>query len=596
MAVYTSKTPIFTTEDLKYVSTLDIPVLSVAELDKANKTKQGYLENEVADAKANFEKMTELEDKVLGIKVDTGEQLKTLDTLKNKYGIGPNTFTTLDANALKSPFEVRGIGSRINQLLNDRAFVDIQREKFIGDTFKADINKIEDPDLRDQAISDYDKYIKDKLKADKLNIKDYQSVDIEKEIDAAVKLVSETTTADFYKSEDNQLEGVKTIKQRSVEGVNKMIANTIANDPAFRRNLIAKGYLDPNGMETDKLKAYKEDLISHYTTPNVTIDQVKEIGNNKGTSGSGEQTTSRFGTGSENERYANILDEDLVAGGYELPDRATVLRAASANGVVKKDAKGAYIELHDKDGNPTTSIDPVTKEVTEDSVIRLKKSTRPQLSGNTKNQMAVDLTGSAYSDITKIFGKKESSGNYNAYAPSIETGAVGKYQFIYSDYEKEIKQALQEVGVDYNSYPVNPKIVKSTGKPVARDSAKVMSAFLDSPEAQEKVWEMQYNRLYNQALDLAAEDYGRSNSITELMYMLHHEGTPSAVKEFLRTGKSIHDKKNPNSTYEVTSSINAIRNTLRNKGYTGEINEDGSMQTLGPQSTSNVTLTPLSEL
>lgn len=591
MAVYTSKTPIFTTEDLKYVSTLDIPVLSMTELDKANKTKQGYLEQEVEDAKANFEKMTELEDKVLGIKVDTGEQLKTLDTLKNKYGIGPNTFTTLDANSLKSPFEVRGIGSRLNQLINDKTFVDIQREKFIGDTFKSEINRIEDPDLRNQAIVDYDKYLKDQLKADKLNIKDYQSVDIEKEIDSAVKLVAETTNADFYKSEDNKLEGVRTVKQRSVEGVNKMIANTIANDPAFRRNLIAKGYLDANGAETDKFKAYKEDLISHYTTPNVTIDQVKEIGDNKSGVGDTTQNTTRFGTGSENERYANILDQDLTTGGYELPDRATILRAASANGVVKTDAKGAYIELHDKDGAPMTSVDRVTKEINEDSVIRLKKSTRPQPS---KNQMSVDLTGSAYSDITNIFGKKESSGNYQAYAPSVETGAVGKYQFIYSDYENEIKQALKETGVDYESYPVNPKIVKKTGKPVARDSAKVMSAFLDSPEAQEKVWEMQYNRLYNQALDLASEDYGGNNSITELMYMLHHEGSPKAVKDFLRTGKSNHDDKNPNSTYEVTSSINAIRNTLRNKGYTGEINEDGSMQTIGPKSTP--TLTPLSEI
>jgi hypothetical protein len=603
MAIYTSKKPIFTPEDLKYVSTLDIPVLSLTELDKANKTKQGYLEQEVADAKINFEKAAELEDKVLGIKVDTAKQLGTVEALKNKYGIGPNTFTTLDAHALKSPFEVRGIGARINKLINDKDFVEVQRQRFLGEGFKSDINKIEDPALREQAIIDYDKYKKDQLSADKLNIKDYASVDINKEIDAAVKLVTEQTTADFYKSEDNQLEGVRTVKQRSVDSVNKMLASTIANDHALRRNLIAKGFLTEDGLETDKFKKYKEDLITQYTTPNITIDQVKEVGDNKGAGGSGAVSQTRFGTGSENERFANILDNDIANAGYELPDAATVLRSASANGVIKKDEKGAYIELHDKDGKPLTEYkrsDPTDKNsaevIDESSIVRLTKSTKKQ--GGARNQMSLDLTGSAFKDVTTIVGNKESTGNYSAYAPSIQTGAVGKYQFIYSDYEKEIKQALDEVGVDYSNYPINPKIVKTNKQPVAKDSARVMSAFLASPEAQEKVWESQYSRIYNQALDLAADGYGGDHSITELMYMLHHEGTPQNVKDYLRTGKSNHDDKNPNSTYEMKSSINTIRNTLLNKGYSGEINEDGSMQKLGkdiPEQTGN-TLTPLKDL
>ena len=573
MAVFKSNVQ-YAPEELKYVSTLDIPIFDTSSIEKAVKQGIQYTDDDIKQARENFEKTMEYQDELLKVKVDTDEQRKTLDALKDQYGLSPNTFATLDRNALKSPFQSRGIGTSLKRLMSDPKFTDITKQKVEGDSFRDKIPTIKDPRLRDRAKLAYDRYRRGELKSDQLNINDYDSVDIAKEIANAAKLVPELATSDFIKSPDGRLEGTIDRKKRARSAVTKVVTEMM-KQPGMRENAIAQGLMTEDGQATDKYYEYVDRLIDEYTKEQTNIDNVKEIDDKKAGA-----TNGRFGTSSEAERVASIIDKDIENGGYELPDASVVLSAAQRRGFLRKNPDGsAELVSIGTDGFEIKNATVKLKKASADY-----KRTTSAYTGETPN-----LSGGAFDDVTNIITGIESggSGGYNAIAKSDTTAALGKHQFMYSDHKDDIKKALDELGIDIEDYSPAENS-SSFGPGMSRKDKQIANAFLKNPKAQDILWKNWYEKLYKWSQNLrfagAEQDDWQlakdtdAYSDAELMYILHHEGTPKAAEYFIKHGKSMHDSKNPHSTEEINNSLRKIRATLRKNGSTGTINPDGSFE------------------
>ena len=583
MAVFTDKST-YSPEDLKFVSTMDIPVFDLKSAEAANTFDTKLRERDLKRAEENFKSIMDTQDQLLGLRYDNPEQFAVYEKLKQEVGLTPNTFATLDANSLQSPFEARGIGGRLKQMMARPEFIEVQKSVFDGDLFRKSVSQVADPELRARAMQRYEDYRAGKIPASSLNIGDYKSVDLTKELIDTIKLVPEITTSDFYTSESGNLEGVKTSKQRHADAVNKAISDRIKIDPNFAENMKAKGWMDEDGNITQDFIDVRDGYVDQWTQENTTIDNVKEVTetDKENTYGYG---SGRFSQKDASGRIATALDRDLEDRGYELPDRGTVLSAAESRGRISSATRD----------EPTLGIkigDPVLVGLDSDGkpyiITKLRKLTKEELEQRetAKYAMDVDFNGEAFNDLTNLIAAPESEGNYDAVGiPSDKSVAVGKYQFMFSYFAKDVKKILDSLGVDYKNVKVNPKINNSS-KNMDTDMRKLASAFLNSPEAQEMLWKQEYAKEVADAHELAAKlkthsDYksndGAPYSIAELMYIRHHEGSVSKALSFIRNDKSAHDTAKNDSTGEIRRALKKIRATLKSKGYTGEIDQDGGM-------------------
>lgn len=583
MAVFTDKST-YSPEDLKFVSTMDIPVFDLKSVEATNAFENKLRERDLKRAEENFKSIMDTQDQLLGLRYDNPEQFAVYEKLKQEVGLTPNTFATLDANSLQSPFEARGIGGRLKQMMARPEFIEVQKAVFDGDLFRKSVSQVADPALRARAMQKYEDYRAGKIPANSLNIGDYKSVDLTKELIDTIKLVPEITTSDFYTSESGNLEGVKTSKQRHADAVNKAISDRIKIDPNFAENMKAKGWMDEDGNITQDFIDVRDGYVDQWTKENTSIDNVKEVTeadkSDKFGYGSG-----RFSSKGADERAANALDQDLEDRGYDLPDRGSVLSAAQSRGritVAGRDEPSLGI----KKGDPV--LVGLDSEGSPYIITKLRKLSKEELDQRetSRYSMDVDFTGEAFSDLTNLIVAPESDGKYSAVgAPSKESVAVGKYQFMFSYFAKDVKKILDSLGVDYKNVKINPKI-NNASKTMDTDMRKLASAFLESPEAQEALWRQEYAKEVADAHEMAAKlkthgDYksnkGAPYSIAELMYIRHHEGSVKKAMAFIQNDKSAHDSDTQDSTGEVKRALKKIRATLKSKGYTGEIDQDGGM-------------------
>ena len=586
MAVFTDKST-YSPEDLKFVSTMDIPVFDLKSLEAANTFETKLRERDLKRAEENFKSIMDTQDQLLGLRYDNPEQFAVYERLKQEVGLTENTFATLDANALQSPFEARGIGGRLKKMMAHPDFIDVQKAVFDGDVFRKSVSQVADPELRARAMRKYEDYRAGKVPASALNIGDYKSVDMVKELIDTIKLVPEITTSDFYTSESGNLEGVRTAKQRHADAVNKAIADRIKIDPNFAEYMKAKGWMTEDGNITQSFIDVRDGYVDEWTKENSVIDQVKEVTPEDKTDFMGG-SSGRFSNKGADERAANALDQDLEDQGYALPSRGEVLNAAQSKG---------YIATATED-DPEKGIkkgDSILKGIRPDGstyiVSKLRKLTPKELEDRqtAKYSMDIDFTGEAFDDLTNLVATPESDNNYEAIGiPSKESVAVGKYQFMTSYFVKDMKRILKDLGIDYTKAKVNPKINNAT-KDMDPDMRRVASAFVASPEAQEILWKQEYAKELNDAHEMAAKlkthsDYksndGNPYSIAELMYIRHHEGSVKAALSFIRNDKSVHDTARQDSTAEVRNALKKIRSTLKRKGFTGEIDQDNRMMPL----------------
>lgn len=595
MAVYTGKEK-FTPKDLKYVSTLDIPVFDTKDMYKAIDYDIKLRDKQTDKAEKNYGLIADAKDDLLGLRYDTAEQKALYDSKREEYGISPNMFAKIDVNALNSPFEARSIVSQVKAFMADPKIVDAQKEIWAGDNFRKTLDNIKDPRLRTMAEADYMDYRNSKRNATTLSPKDYETVDLSKELVNVIKLIPETDTSIDYKSASGNLEGTKLIKQRHLGATKQVVSSLVKSDPSFAKNMIVNGYMTQDGTITAGGQAYMDNLINAYTKANTTLQNVKEVGGSLTGVGSNASGASymggggyRFGNKSENERQANYIDQAISDGGYADVDASSVLAAAQSKGRIGK-ADRDYPELGIKQGDMALLGQLQDGRFIAYAPLRRLSSDEAKKRSARQQSLPVNLTGTAYDDITSMIGGAESggSGGYDAVGQkSKESVALGKYQFFPTWHGDAIRSALSDIGIDYTTVDPDPRINNERGN-MKDDLRRLGTAFLRSPEAQEKVWQGQYKKLYNQAHDLASRlvnssDYvtneGNPYSITELMYILHHEGSLDSAEKFIKTGVSSGSSINPAAAAETTSALRRIRATLDGVGLTGEISDSGNMMT-----------------
>ena len=574
MAVFDQKNK-FTPRDVKYVSTYEIPALDLRSANRLVDYQIKQQEKSLKDIEDNFNSIQDTQDALLGLRYDNTAQFEAYNKGKEKYNLTPETFAALDVNALKSPFTSRSIGGRLKQFMSDPSIVNAQKQVFYGDKFRDAIPTIKDPILRARAMGKYDEYKAGKIDPSSLSAVDYETVDLDKTILDAIKLVDEVETSEFHKSQDGNFMGVKTTKQRDKALVDQLIGDLVKKDPRIAENMKARGYMSEDGTVTDEYIKHRDAIEKSWTTPNSSINQVKEIDKDEVTGGSQYDKygygQGRFSSKSETERKGNILDQDLQNLGLEQLDMGTVLNAAKNGGRVVyldgsdgKNAKGYYLISYDKDGYPIQRI-PL-------------KQAPARYYDSIRNAMQVNLSNDVEDNINKLIGGSEQDERgYKSYNPSTVTAAVGKYQFILSDYKDLIKSALRNNNINYKDISSIDYSVNNENGNMNEDDRKLAQAFLNSPEAQEEVFSKQRDVLKKDAILLSQDDDLKNVnyegdtglSLFDLMYIRHHEGSLEASKEFLLTGKSRHDSSRQNSTKEINNALKKIRATLRRDGYDG---------------------------
>lgn len=92
------------------------------------------------------------------------------------------------------------------------------------------------------------------------------------------------------------------------------------------------------------------------------------------------------------------------------------------------------------------------------------------------------------------------------------SAALGKYDLVYSHHEKEIKSALDDLGIKYNP----------------NDTKDIQTKFLDSPKAQDMVGSKRMVQWKKGAEDIVEMYPDLNLDVNKMMYLTHYLGNSGA--------------------------------------------------------------------
>lgn len=586
MAVFDPKIR-YSPSDLRYVSSFSIPALDMKQIGDFSEFMFKAQEKKLKDIETNFGKIQDTRDALLGLRFDNARQADVLSAKREQYALTNETFASLNVNDLQNSIYSRTLGGRFKQFMADPDVRLAQQEVVAGDDFRNKIASIKDPILRARAMEKYKQY---REKGDiiglELNPGNYETINLDNELKSAVALAPITEEDEWEKDPDGNFIGVRKVKKRDKDAVDRMIADNVTNNGAFAENMKAKGYMDEDGNVTDKYIQHRDDLIAASLQESSVLGQVHAIPEEKidGGAGIGEPgdlRNGRFSNKTNDGRAANALDAGLIQRGFELLDPNNTLALASKGALIThlkaegEYPEGDYVVIFDKDGFPVFR--------------QLLKRASAQVVEKRKNAFVLEPSGPADEVIKSIIINSESlgSGGYKAYNPSEVTGAVGQYQFMLSSHRDAIKNALDSLEIDWRKVKPNPKVNNESGT-MKKEDRQLATAFINSPDAQERVWAGWYDTLRKGRKELEAmaqpDDAIKGLSQAELTYILHHVGSVAGARQYIHTGqhpKKDTEKKSP--TAELKGTLKKIKNSLDLAGITGEIKEDGTMMPLTSQ-------------
>lgn len=586
MAVFDPKEK-FQPADLKYVSSYELPALDMKSIGDFSELMFKAQEDKLKNIEKNFGSIMDTQDSLLGMRFDNARQAEVLKQARERYSLTENTFASLNVNDLQNSIYSRTLSGRFKQISNDPAVIDVAKEVMAADAFRSKIPSIKDPVLRARAMEQYRRYRETgDINGLDLNADIYDSVDLDKEMANAVDLVKATKTEDWEVDPTNTFMGVRSTTEKNSDAIDETIASLVRSNPKVAENMKARGYMDEDGNMTPAFLEHKKKLLAGIAARSSELENIhvlpeaqakaKAEGKELLGGGDGDYSPGRFSNKTKDGRNANSIDKGLRSRGFELLDESTTTAIANRGGGIIE----TYLPGNEKNVPPGDYL--VVKNA-EGGVIYKIKLTRmsPEKAMKGRNSFVIAPNGPADDIIRQVIAHKESSGRYDVFVPSKSTGTAGKNQLLISAHRPEIKQALAEMGIDWTTIKPSAKINNINGT-MKMEDRQLAQAFIKSPEAQDRAMDLWYDQLKEmlarlQDMHFSPDDAVQNLSQTELMYILHHEGTVEAAINYIRTGKSDHDRLNPRSTAELDSSIETIRNSLELAGLSGEIKDDGTM-------------------
>lgn len=550
MAVYgNERQQGFSVNDVKFVSTMDIPVLDMRYMQDLNKQQKGYFEEDTEKAQENFGKLQDYQDEILGVKVDNEGQRVMLENMKKEYGIDASVFSQFDFNSLKSPYATRGIGNKLKQITADPRFQKIVTHKVIGDDFASKIKDIADPNLRRMAAEEYAKYknsLDGNYDINALSIADYKDVDIDKLLIEIAKDSPETKT-EVVKTSNGKVYTEQVI-QRDSEFIDQMIIEA-QNNPIVKRNLIAKGYMNPDGTVTTKFAEKLKYVKQAFTKPSTDIGTLYDI-NIANDSPKGQAAKNPFTTAGQERESA--LWSDLKNYGIDISDSVIInaqQEADAAQGIAQiskgKTGDEASLDKLEEEFNELPANSPtrkmgkvwITKEgnqffLNHDAIDRATGKYVPKkipltqaqaAAAQSSNQQPVDTA-----DMAQTIGYLESGDSYTA--KNADSTARGRYQFI----DSTGLEIAQELGIaktkeEYLEKMKDPtfqdKLFERQSEKIKKDSDAIFS-ILNSD---------------NDKMEIAKQRIAKAaglDSIEQIPqwvvnYLRHHQGSAQSAMNYL---------------------------------------------------------------
>ena len=429
-----------------YATDYDIPLVDKEDYDKLIEQSHKVRQDKIAKAEDNYKKINTIkkQDKP-GMVFSSPDLQKRYQDLQESMGI---TDANYSAAINGGSYMMRKLEAAHANLSNSQQYWDIFKEDQMYREFKKNADKIEDPNLKRQAyasmaafeLGEPDPATGKRLQAKDLNLGDYVSVDLEKDISNGLK--SLLVPGEVTKDKGGYQEVVKVMKIDKPKATDWF--NAYMSTPAIQRNLVARGLglnsVDETGKSHFALnetgQRWMENLLEVKTTP---IEDVQSI---------------KFNTKEFNSMGSK-------AGGFVLDDLATASTTKQDNIIRQGDQNVLKY-------NYSFDEDMFYKQVNlklQDPDFRKKMIDQGFI--NEKG----DFTDS-FKNVVDVYKKKGSREEVKSYknAPSPRSSSKGGGKGS-GDGEARIRSAFKEAGLDYIgvggldlSKKVNYRVVKSGGK------------------------------------------------------------------------------------------------------------------------------------
>lgn len=314
--------------DVKYAPTLDLPELKTTPLTSAIDTYVKLKEEEQKTVKGNLAGITQAYDEITKVRYDNGPQKAQIDAAKERAGVGEDMFR-LSAEQLKNPYILGPLSKATVAFTNDPAIRDVIREQTIFDAGFKDFstNPPANPVLRNMFLKDVEAYRDGKISGLTLNPKQYADLDIGADLAKRIKEIPMMTSSELVDDEFVTYE--KKIQKRSHDVITAVVGERL-NDPLFKNNMIARGFMTPDGQYTTAGSDYIEKLKQAYAEEISEITGIRNkpssLFKNYGSNTNPAQTSGLAG-----------IDGQLYNGYYQV---------ASSYGVPLDDPNNVNLNMH----------------------------------------------------------------------------------------------------------------------------------------------------------------------------------------------------------------------------------------------------------
>lgn len=258
---------------VSYVPTLDLPELKTSPLTSAIDTYVKLREEEFSTAKENLAGITQAYDAVTKVRYDNPTQKDKIEAARERAGLTEDVFT-ISSEQLKNPYIMGPVSRAVAGFTNDPAIRDIVREQVVFDNTLAQFAKQPpaNPVLRDMFVRDVRKYRNGEIGGMDINLEQYADIDV-----GAVlgKRLSEIPSSEISQLVENDwVTYEERVKQRSEDAVIAVLSEQLQN-PTFKNNMIARGFMTDAGTLTDAGEQYVDSLKQAYTERNIEIAGIK---------------------------------------------------------------------------------------------------------------------------------------------------------------------------------------------------------------------------------------------------------------------------------------------------------------------------------
>ncbi len=266
--------------NVSYAPTLDLPEVSLTPLTSALDTYTKIQEQDRKVAQDNMAGLASAYDAITKVRYDNVNQQQVIEETKQRIGISEDMFN-MSAEQLKNPYTMGNVAKATSAFVSDGAIRNVIREQAVFDsTLNAYVkDPPADPKLQEMFFDQVRAYQNGEKTGLEINGDAYKDLDITADLMDRFSKIPQISTSELI--QNNTVSYEEQIQKRSQEALDSILAERM-QDPKFRNNMIAKGYLDPQSGElTESGVKYTQDILSAYNQETKQIVGIKNLPSNK---------------------------------------------------------------------------------------------------------------------------------------------------------------------------------------------------------------------------------------------------------------------------------------------------------------------------